>query len=50
MQEISKRILDGERISGADFLHLAAEADIYQLGFLADAVRKRLCPADRLVL
>jgi cyclic dehypoxanthinyl futalosine synthase len=44
MQTISSHILAGQRISGADFLRLAAEADLYQLGFLADAMRKRLHP------
>ncbi|CAK8714019.1 Cyclic dehypoxanthine futalosine synthase [Candidatus Electronema halotolerans] len=44
MQNITDQILAGQRLGGADFLKLAAEADLYQLGFLADAVRKRLHP------
>ncbi len=44
MQALTDQILAGERLSGEDFLRLAAEADLYQLGFLADAVRKRLHP------
>ncbi len=44
MQKIIDQILAGERLSGEDFLQLAAKADLYQLGFLADAVRKRLHP------
>jgi cyclic dehypoxanthinyl futalosine synthase len=44
MQKITNNVLAGQRISGTDFLQLAAEADLYQLGFLADAVRKRLHP------
>jgi cyclic dehypoxanthinyl futalosine synthase len=44
MQRITEHILAGERLRNADFLQLAAEADLYQLGFLADAVRKRLHP------
>ncbi|CAK8715418.1 MAG: de-hypoxanthine futalosine cyclase [Candidatus Electronema aureum] len=44
MQQIIKLVLAGRRMSGNDFLKLAAEADLYQLGFLANAVRKRLHP------
>jgi len=44
MQTISNHILSGARLSGADFLQLATQADLYQLAFLADAVRKRLHP------
>ncbi|MCW5206286.1 dehypoxanthine futalosine cyclase [Desulfobulbus sp. F5] len=44
MQQITKLVLASRRISGNDFLQLAAEADLYQLGVLADAVRKRLHP------
>ncbi len=44
MQRITEQILAGERLRAADFLQLAAKADLYQLGFLADAVRKRLHP------
>lgn len=44
MQAVADQILAGARLSGADFLRLAAEADLHQLGFLADAVRRRLHP------
>jgi cyclic dehypoxanthinyl futalosine synthase len=43
MQHITGKVLAGKRISGKDFLKLV-EADLYQLGVLADAVRKRLHP------
>ncbi|OIP50622.1 MAG: dehypoxanthine futalosine cyclase [Deltaproteobacteria bacterium CG23_combo_of_CG06-09_8_20_14_all_60_8] len=44
MDAIFDKILAGARISGKDFLHLAANADIYQLGFLANTMRTRLHP------
>jgi cyclic dehypoxanthinyl futalosine synthase len=44
MQKITDKITAGDRITGDEFLHLAQEADLYQLGFLANAVRKRLHP------
>ena len=44
MQALTDQILAGKRLSGEDFLRLAAEADFHQLGFLADAVRRRLHP------
>jgi cyclic dehypoxanthinyl futalosine synthase len=44
MEQITKLVLAGRRMSGKDFLQLAAEADLYQLGLLANAVRKRLHP------
>jgi len=43
-QEISKKVLGGERISDDDFLALYNKGDIYQLGFLANAVRKKKHP------
>ena len=43
-QEISKKVLGGERISDNDFLALYNKGDIYQLGFLANAVRKKKHP------
>jgi cyclic dehypoxanthinyl futalosine synthase len=49
MQTIISRTLAGERLSGGDFLRLAAAADLHQLGFLADSVRKRLHPQERVV-
>ncbi len=44
MQEIIDRVVAGDRITGEEFLDLAKEADLYQLGFMADAIRKRLHP------
>ena len=44
MQEILSKVEAGERINGDEFLRLAAEADLYQLGFLADGIRKRKHP------
>ncbi|WP_306547207.1 cyclic dehypoxanthinyl futalosine synthase [Desulfobulbus sp.] len=38
------KIEAGERIDGSDFLRLAREASLHQLGFLAGAVRQRLHP------
>ena len=44
MQEIGAKVLAGERISGEEFLRLAASTDLHHLGFLADSVRRRLHP------
>jgi len=44
MQEILSKVEAGERINGDEFLQLASEADLYQLGFLADGIRKRKHP------
>jgi len=44
MNAIDEKILKGERISVDEGLALAAEKNLYRLGFLADAVRKRLHP------
>jgi len=44
MQAIQKKIETGERITGDDFLKLEREADLHQLGFLADSIRRRLHP------
>jgi len=44
MEHINQKILAGERISGDEFLTLAAKADLYQLGFLANHIRQRLHP------
>lgn len=43
-REISKEILDGGRLRDDDFLKLYSDADIYQLGFLANAIRKQKHP------
>ncbi len=44
MQQINEKILAGARINGEEFLALAERADLYQLGFLANSIRKRLHP------
>lgn len=44
MDTIDKKILNGERISVEEAMILANEADLYRLGFLANAVKKRLHP------
>ncbi|HBI14204.1 MAG TPA: dehypoxanthine futalosine cyclase [Desulfobulbaceae bacterium] len=44
MKEISAKVLAGERISGDEFLRLAATGDFHRLGFLADTIRRRLHP------
>ena len=44
MQGTIAKIEAGERIDGSDFLRLAREASLHQLGFLAGAVRQRLHP------
>lgn len=44
MQKIIAKIEGGERIGGEEFLCLAREADLHQLGFLADGIRRRLHP------
>src|SRR5210317_1302633 len=44
MQEITDRVVAGGRITAEEFLRLDKEADLYQLGFMADAIRKRLHP------
>lgn len=44
MSSLDDKILSGERISIDEALELAAEKNLYQLGFLANAVCKRLHP------
>jgi len=44
MQKIIRKIEAAQRIDGEDFLRLEQEADLHQLGFLANAVRLRLHP------
>lgn len=44
MQAIIAKIEAGERINGSEFLRLEREADLHQLGFLADGIRRRLHP------
>lgn len=42
--DIRQRVLAGGRLADDDFLLLAEDADLYELAFLADAVRRRLHP------
>jgi cyclic dehypoxanthinyl futalosine synthase len=44
MEQINDKILAGQRITVAEGLDLAANGTIHQLGFLADAVKRRLHP------
>ncbi len=44
MQQITDKVTAGKRITGEEFLLLADKADLHQLGFMADFVRKRLHP------
>ena len=44
MQTIIDKALAGERLSGDEFLTLAEQGDLYQLGFLANAIRQRKHP------
>jgi len=44
MSSISSKILNNERISSKEALSFFAEADLLELGFLADTIRKRLHP------
>jgi cyclic dehypoxanthinyl futalosine synthase len=44
MQEIVHSVLAGERLTGEQFLRLAAANDLPLLGYLADSVRRRLHP------
>ncbi|MCL7489205.1 MAG: dehypoxanthine futalosine cyclase [Desulfobulbaceae bacterium] len=44
MNAVARKIATGSRISGDEFLELAQSSDLYLLGFLADAVRRRLHP------
>lgn len=41
---ISERILSGGRLNDDEFLQMHDKADLYQLGFLANAIRERLHP------
>ncbi len=44
---ISEKILFGGRLSDSEFLLLHDEADLYQLSFLANAIREKLHPEKR---
>ena len=47
VRRIAARVLDGERIGPEEALVLHEEADILTLGHLADTVRRRLHPEER---
>ncbi len=47
MNQITDKVLAGERIGQDEALLLAEQGDLYQLGFLANAVRQRLHPDTR---
>lgn len=44
VQQTVDKVLAGERITGDEFVQLYAEADLYQLGFAADAIRRKKHP------
>ncbi len=44
LQEITDRVLAGHRIDGQEFLRLARDCDLHRLGFMANAIRRRLHP------
>jgi len=44
METIRAKVLDGARLSAGEALLLAEKGDLYDLGFLADTIRKRLHP------
>ncbi|WP_028582403.1 cyclic dehypoxanthinyl futalosine synthase [Desulfogranum japonicum] len=44
LSRISRKVEQGERISDEDFLWLEQHAELYDLGVLADTIRKRLHP------
>ncbi len=43
-KDISDKVLSGGRIGDEEFLYLQENGDLYQLGFLANAVREKLHP------
>ncbi len=47
MTTIIDKVMAGGRISDEEFLVLEREADLYQLGFLADGIRRRLHPESQ---
>ncbi|HFQ89932.1 MAG TPA: dehypoxanthine futalosine cyclase [Desulfobulbus sp.] len=44
LREITDRVMAGQRIDGEDFLVLARDCDLHRLGFMANAIRRRLHP------
>ena len=47
IDDIAEKIHRGERVSNADALRLFAHPNVVELGMLADVVRRRKWPADR---
>lgn len=47
IQAVIARVTAGERITDEDFILLEEQADLYQLGFLANTIRERLHPEKR---
>jgi cyclic dehypoxanthinyl futalosine synthase len=47
LEEIAAKAAQGGRITDDEFLLLEEKADLYQLGFLADGIRKRLHPGKQ---
>ena len=45
MKSVTEKVMAGDRISDEEFLALERDGDLYQLGFLADGIRRRLHPA-----
>lgn len=48
LNDISDKIIAGQRISDRDYLELEKNGDLFQLGFLADTIRQRKHP-DKIV-
>jgi len=44
VEKIINKVMDGGRIDGDEFLQLYADADLYQLGFAADALKRKKHP------
>lgn len=47
VQEMSIKVVAGERIEDEEFLRLAKEADLYELGFSATAIRRHKHPEQK---
>lgn len=47
IHDVAQKISEGQRISDNEFLHLEANASLHELGFMADNVRWRKHPENR---
>ncbi len=47
VEDIHQKVLEGNRISSEEYLVLDKEADLYQLGFLANSIKERLHPEKK---